>query len=152
MLISAGAPAMTLAQAPAEVAVEQHPLAGGDLQVAVAGIDDLFEDHYTGKKQKVFLAREVFALQRHPSRWIDLVRILQAETPEIHHVLVLLIEKMQQVRCRLGKVAAIQATGQLGYERLLAVNIEAEEIHRLAEAQAFSLLNRQTLEGIAVIQ
>src|SRR5262245_34736956 len=106
---------------------------------AVVDVDDLLEDEDLGEEQEVLLARRELLLERQLLLGVDLARITHAEASEIAHVLILFVEEVVQVGGDHLLVATVEPPGESLDQHALAVDVQAEEVDGLEEAEPLAL-------------
>ena len=109
----------------------------------VVDIHNLFKDQNLGEEEKVLFPGRIVAGEDHFFIRIDLRGIAHAEGPEVHHVLVFLVEEMVQIPRIVVVSFAVEPVRQPFDQGSFAMDVQAEEIHRLMEAQPFLSLRVQ---------
>src|SRR5207237_6932334 len=108
-----------------EAIVAGHP--------GVVDVDDFLEDEDLHEEEEVLFVIGVLAWKGDLAVGVDLARVARAEAAEARHVLVLLVEEVVQVGGNGMVVFAIEAPRESFDQRLLAVDVEAEEVYGLEE-------------------
>src|ERR1700756_4286134 len=102
----------------------------------VVNIDDFLEDEDLTEKHEIFFSRFILSAEYHFSVGIDFARIADAESTKVDHVLVFLIEKVVDIRRHQIVAFSVKPLSKPFNERFLAMDIQAEEIDGLVEAES----------------